>query len=240
MVFASLCILTAGYLWYAHASIYWKLGSLPIFAPGDYASYTIGEQSASQITYIAVGDSLTAGVGVDSYVDSYPYSIATNISNDTQNAVKLVPFAIPGIRSEYVVGYFVEPIISSKPDIITILIGTNDIHGNVPNKVFKKHYREIVDRLSKETTAKIYLVNIPYIGTRNLIGLPYQYYFNWKIRQYNTIIKDIALEHQITYIDLYNDQSPQSLDNSYYARDFFHPNALGYALWAKYIYASFN
>jgi lysophospholipase L1-like esterase len=228
------------YLWYARASIYWKLGDLPIFAPSDYASYSIGPESKTPRTYVAIGDSLTAGVGVDSYVQSYPYIIATEISNEKKEGVKLVPFAIPGIRSEYVVGYFLDPVIASKPDIVTLFIGINDIHGNVPNKVFEEHYEVILQRLTKETDAEIYIVNLPYIGTKDLISAPYRYYFNWRTEQYNSIIKDLGAQYKLTYIDLYSAHTPQALDTTYYARDFFHPNALGYALWAKHIYASFN
>ncbi len=235
-----LFVLLLGYLWYAHASIYWKLGDLPIYAPKDFANVSIGTQTASPLTYVAIGDSLTAGVGVDSYEESYPYLVAKNIAESQKKKVHLVPLAIPGIRSEYVVGYFIEPTIASKPDIVTLLIGTNDIHGNVPNHVFKAHYEHILQRLSKETTAKIYVISIPYIGTKELISLPYQYYFNWKIQQYNVIIKDLAATYNLTYIDLYTAHAPQSLDTAYYAKDFFHPNTVGYTKWAETIYASIN
>jgi lysophospholipase L1-like esterase len=238
--FITLSVFITGYLWYARASIYWNLGDVPLYAPNDYASYSVGTASTNLRTYAAIGDSVTAGVGVDSYVDSYPYRVAAALASSTQSGVKLVPFAIPGIRSEYVVGYFLEPVIASKPDIVTLLIGINDIHGNVPKKVFRKHYEEIVRRLTQETTAKIYVINLPYIGTNDLISFPYQYYFNWQTQQYNAIIKDLAEQYSVTYIDLYTSHSQYSLDTKYYARDFFHPNTLGYAQWANYIYASIN
>ncbi len=240
LVFGILCLTSIGYLWYARASIYWSLGDVPLYTPNDYASYTIGTNSGASQTYVAIGDSVTAGVGVDSYLDSYPYLVAHDIATATGRSVKLVPFAIPGIRSEYVVGYFLEPVIASKPDIVTVLIGINDIHGNVPKKVFRAHYEEILKKLTLETTAEVYAINLPYIGTRNLVALPYRYYFTWRTQQYNAIIKDLALQYGVTYVDLYSTHKPQSLDNTYYARDFFHPNALGYSLWAQRIYASFN
>lgn len=201
---------------------------------------SVGEHGATPITYVAIGDSLTAGVGVDSYKDSYPYLVAKHIAETQKKKVNLVPLAIPGIRSEYVAGYFIEPTIASKPDIVTLLIGTNDIHGNVPNAVFKAHYEHVLQRLTKETTAKIYVINLPYIGTKELISLPYEYYFTWKIKQYNAIIKDLATKYNLTYIDLYTAHAPESLNTAYYAGDFFHPNAVGYAQWAQTIYASIN
>ena len=233
-------ILVPAYLWYAHAAIYWKLGDVPIFAPKDYTSYVIGEHTENPLVYVAIGDSLTAGVGVDSYTQSYPYQIATAIGQAQKKEVSLVPFAIPGIRSEYVVGYFLDSVIAQEPDIITILIGTNDIHGNVSAEKFKEHYEIILSTLSEKTNAAIYAVNIPYIGTSDLIRQPYRYYFSLKAREYNTIIKKLAEQYDVTYIDLYSANAPHSLDSAYYARDFFHPNALGYTLWAQTIYANFH
>jgi lysophospholipase L1-like esterase len=235
-----LIILLCTYLWYARASIYWKLGDLPIYAPSDFTSYSIGEKSATPLTYVAIGDSLTAGVGVDTYTESYPYLIAIDLSEDSKKGIDLIPFAIPGIRSEYVVGYFLEPVIETRPDVITVFIGTNDIHGNVGADKFKERYELILATVTKETEAEVYVVNLPYIGTKDLILQPYRYYFNWRTQQYNAIIKELAIQYDVTYVDLYSVHAPHALDNTYYARDFFHPNTLGYTLWAKTIYANFN
>lgn len=235
-----LCIFLAVYLWYAHASIYWKLGDLPLYAPSDFTNYSIGEKSTTPLRYVAIGDSLTAGVGVGTYTQSYPYFIATALSHDQHKDVELIPFAIPGIRSEYVVGYFLQPVIASDPDIITLFIGINDIHGNVSALKFKERYEKILTNLTEKTDAKVYAVNLPYIGTKDLILQPYRFYFNWRTQEFNTIIKELATQYNVTYVDLYSSHAQNALDNTYYARDFFHPNALGYTLWAETIYANFS
>ena len=61
---ASIGILLAS-TWYFHASIYWKLGTANLHQPTDFTDYTIGTHSAPQLVYAAIGDSLTAGVGVE-------------------------------------------------------------------------------------------------------------------------------------------------------------------------------
>lgn len=238
-----ICILLISslvYLWYTRASIYWKLGDLPIYAPKDYTNYSLGEHSDMSLTYVAIGDSLTAGVGVDTYTQSYPYLIARDIARDQHANVQLIPFAIPGIRSEYVVGYFLEPVIATKPDIVTLFIGINDIHGNVSLQKFTERYDAILTTLTQKTTAKVYVINLPPIGTKDLIAQPYRLYFGWKTEQYNASIKDLALKYDVTYVDLASSHQPYALDNAYYARDFFHPNALGYTLWEQTIYANFH
>lgn len=228
------------FLWYAHASIYHNLGRSGLSAPSDFTAYTLGEALDTSLTYDAIGDSLTAGVGVLSYTESYPYLLALNIASDTQAQVTLRPYAVPGIRSAFALEHFIDPVIADDPDIVTVFLGINDIHGNVPPEVFKENYAEILARLSQETDAKIYAINLPYIGTRELIDLPFRHYFNWRTTQYNAVIAEVARTYDATYIDLYSSHYPNAFDTAYYAADFFHPNALGYTVWAHAIYANFS
>ena len=225
--------------WYLHASIYWALGKTHLSPPRDFAEYVVGTNSVSHLTYVAIGDSLTAGVGVETYVQSYPYLLAQKIAGTTTK-VLLKPFAVPGVRSGYVLDNVTEPVIASKPDIITLLIGINDIHGNVSPQQFEDSYAKILARLTVGTHARIYAINLPSIGTSDLISFPYRYYFNWRAEQFNEIIQRLALQYHVTYIDLHTPHELHGLDNLYYARDFFHPNAIGYTLWAQFIYAGFH
>lgn len=225
--------------WYLNATIYWKLGDVGLHAPADMSEYTLGPVSAQELTYVAIGDSLTAGVGADTYQDSYPYHIAEKIAG-TGAHVHLIPFAIPGVRSEYVLNYFVEPVIAKNPDIVTLLIGVNDIHGKVSLAKFETQYAQILESLTQKTHAQVYAINLPYIGTPDLMSVPFRLYFNWRTQQYNDVIQKLATEYHVTYIDLYTVHQPHALDNTYYAADVFHPNAAGYTLWAKSIYAGFH
>lgn len=240
LVLGIILILLLLYVWYFRASIYWKLGNANVQQPWNVTDYTLGEDKAQQlITYVAIGDSLTAGVGVDTYLESYPYLIAQKIAGDATK-VFLKPFAVPGVRSMYVLNNFIEPVIASDPDIVTLFIGINDIHGNVSKKQFKENYARLLTKLTEETDAEIYVINLPYIGTSDLISLPYRYYFNWRTQQFNVIIKELATQYGVTYVDLYTAHEPNALRTEYYAGDFFHPNAIGYTVWAQSIYAGFR
>ncbi len=232
-------IVVVFFAWYLKASIYWSLGKTGIHQPADYAELTVGKPTGKTITYAAIGDSLTAGVGVTTYRESYPYLIAEHLAG-TSTKVQLKPFAVPGIRSKYILDYFIEQVVASKPDVVTLLIGVNDIHGKISIAEFSANYAEILTRLTQDTKAQVYVINLPYIGTPDLISLPYRSYFDWRTRSYNEAIKKLAAGFNVTYIDLYSAHEPVALDNNYYAADFFHPNTVGYKRWADTIYANFN
>lgn len=227
------------YVWYAHASIYWKLGAAHVGEPPDVHTYIIGPTGGTPVTYAALGDSLTAGVGVSSYAQSYPYDLAQLLAGSSTR-VTLDPYAVPGVRTQYVIDHFLTPTVAAHPDLITLFIGINDIHGNVTNATFRAHYNQILATLTTKTHARIYAINLPYIGTPKLIGPLFRFYFDWRIRQYNTIIKQLAAQYHVHYVDLYDLHKPHELDNNYYAADHFHQNARGYTLWAQDMYASIH
>lgn len=234
-------ILLAIYLYSANAFIYYRISRGYFTLPNRENSHLMISDKMKEIkTYAAIGDSLTAGVGAEKYEETYPYILASKLSLSGEN-ISLKNFASPGFKSEDVNGIFVGPVIRSNPQIITIMIGVNDVHNHVGRDVFEKNYRTILNRLTKETEAKIYLINIPFIGSNTAIIPPLDYYFDKETNEYNKIIKKLATEYQLSYIDL---NSPMKelfkKDGDHYSSDSFHPSAYGYKLWADLIYDNIN
>jgi lysophospholipase L1-like esterase len=242
IIFIILITVPAAYLLLAHHYIYKKISLSRLKSPDYAGSYLVRNNlnGSGQIVYSAIGDSLTSGVGADTIEKSYPYLLAQKIAGDN-SAVHLKIRAYPGARTSHLVKNQISPAIADNPDIITLLIGVNDVHGNVFASTFKKNYELILGRLKKETTAKIYLVNIPMIGTDTLIMPPYRSYFDSRIKLFNSIIKELAEKYKIKLIDLYTPTARAlKKENPLYAKDLFHPSAEGYRLWAEIIYAGFN
>lgn len=229
------------YLNRTYAHIYDKITTVNLNEPTYKQVYILGDKSQiNPRLYVALGDSLTSGVGADRYEHSYPYLVAENLT-EKWGAVVLEHQSFPGARSSDIVGAPLEKTIAAQPKLVTILIGTNDIHGNVMPLLFSHNYEQILSRLTQETSARVYAISIPYIGDRSLLLWPYNWYFNWRIRQFNGIIKNLAARYNIQYIDLYTPTLKTfEQGGSHYAADHFHPSALGYALWAPIIYDYLN
>lgn len=235
-------IIIFAYLYLAHAYIYRGLGLANLKATNDRHEYICGnnEINYEKIIYTSLGDSLTSGVGVDKYEESYPYLLAKYLSNDSKTVINK-NFSYPGARTEDLIKNLLEPTIAEQPDIITLLIGTNDIHGFVNTDDFTKNYDYILKELTTRTRAKIYLISIPNIGSKSLILPPLNYYFDYKILKYNNIIQTLAGNYNLKYIDLAMPTFEVSKnDGPYYSKDLFHPSAVGYESWAKIIYDNLN
>jgi lysophospholipase L1-like esterase len=239
IIILSVIIAIGLYLYLAYAHIYNYIGKINILAPSTQASYVIGSGQKT-LSYVALGDSLTAGVGVSEYINSYPYLLAKKISaTDTQ--VLLTPLAVSGSKSQEVVDNFLTKTISLNPDIITVLVGVNDIHGRVGTRKFKENYRIMLEKLSGQTSSKIYVIGIPDIGSSSLIFPPYNYYFRYEAKKYNMIIRELAGIYHVNYIDLPGGSNNIfNSDSGLYASDLFHPNERGYKLWAETIYDGIN
>ena len=101
VIFVSLLLCVGVYLNRSYAHIYDKITIMGLPASNSKQIYTIGDTKSSNknLVYVALGDSLTAGVGVDSYEQSYPYLFAEKIAQKNIQ-VTIYPYAIPGAKTK--------------------------------------------------------------------------------------------------------------------------------------------
>lgn len=236
-------VLIIDYLLLANYLIYYRIQQAGLVLPDTKHIYIIGNNmtNSTSLVYAALGDSLTSGVGAEKYQESYPYLVAQKLSQRKNSQIDLKTFSYPGARTNDLIRDLLDPAIATKPDIVTLLIGTNDVHGNVGLESFGKNYEYILERLTKEAHAKIYIINLPNIGADELMLPPYNYYFKKRTQAYNKIIKSLAEKYNLHYIDLNEPTLADSKKNDgYYSRDLFHPSAKGYNIWAQIIYDNLN
>lgn len=244
---AILVIALAVYLNRAYAHIYGVLGAAELKLVAGQEIHMINNMATSSnnaiagsLVYAALGDSLSAGVGTEDYKEILPYLLAEKFSDGKKSAT-LKNHSVPGVETIGVITYLLPEAINDNPDIVTVLIGVNDIHNKVSADVFAKNYEEILSRLTKETKATVYAISIPFIGASSLMLPPYQALFDARTRQFNVIIKNLAAKYSVKYIDLYTPTVELfKRPGSHYSKDLFHPSASGYKLWADTIYDNIN
>ncbi|MEU2393402.1 SGNH/GDSL hydrolase family protein [Streptomyces sp. NPDC007369] len=80
------------------------------------------------------------------------------------------------------------------PDLVTILIGTNDVRGGVPAEEYRANLAAIVDRVLEKTTARVALMSLPPLGEDLEAGV------NHRLRDYNAAIKETANRARVDYV----------------------------------------
>lgn len=117
----------------------------------------------------------------------------------------------------------VSKVVSSHPDKVIIIIGSNDILAMVFNNVrkfftgwkklpqapspewFKENLQTIVRRLKKETSAQIALSSLAEVGEDPNSYHPIQQELNRYYKEFSHIIKEVAQDEKIEYIPLYEE-----------------------------------
>jgi acyl-CoA thioesterase I len=239
LILIALIVILAAYLGLSYWHIFSKVIKNNLKSPDENGVYVIGNTSAEKsINYVAMGDSLTAGVGIDNYAESYPYLLAEKLAGTAQKVI-FYDVSHPGDKVADLKKDMLNSAISDNPDIVTILIGVNDIRNYTTENDFKKNYEEILKEISQRTSAKIYTISIPMIGEDILP--PYNEYFNTQTEDMNKIIKELSDKYKAQYIDIYSPTSTEfKKSTEYYSADLFHPSAKGYAFWANLIYDNIN
>ena len=236
----ALIIIVLGiYLNRSYAYIYNKIGQEHLLAVNQTMNYDVIKNSSvsTTFTYVALGDSLTAGVGAQVDNQAWPYLVAENMA-EKYGRVKLINLGQPGAKSSDVVSGQLASAISAQPDYVTILIGVNDIHNQVSVGDFIKNISLTIDELKIKTKAQIALVNIPYIGSTQLLYPPYDFYFRSRTQEYNHALEVVCQDKQVICVDLYGPNLKESVGTDFYSTDLFHPSAVGYLSWSKIIYAN--
>ena len=193
-----------------------------------------------RIKLIFQGDSITdAGRDKRNYHElgnGYPKYAAEIIAEENKNIeFEFINFGISGNRTSELFDRLYTDGIAFEPDIISILIGINDIwHRYGPARIattdaqIALNYREILKRLKRETHAKIVMLS-PYV-------LDDASKDNMKkdLEAVLPIIRDLADEYADVYIpldELFDEAIKTQPYAMFYSNDGVHPNDNG----AKFI-----
>lgn len=159
-----------------------------------------------QTTIACFGDSITQG--------NVSYNWVKELSQEFQS--KNFIFKNFGINGHLAYNALqrIDKVVKSNPDIITILLGTNDISATL-NEVNRQRYMQwfqlpkrpdkewfvenmdaILNILKQKTSAKILLFTLP------LLGEDLNEKTNLLVHEYNLEIKELAKKHQVQLLDL--------------------------------------
>jgi len=108
-----------------------------------------------------------------------------------------------------------------KPDVILLAIGINDSpHNSNPNGTdlneFEKQYRQLLQK-AKKFTEKLILIGLTNVEDEKTSG-----YQNESVEKYNYVVKKIALNQNLPFVDVFGSISNDEL------ADGLHPNSKGH------------
>ncbi len=123
-----------------------------------------------------------------------------------------------------------------KPDIVSILIGINDVVGRyfwkspTSTKRFEEDYRTVIEQTCENLAAKLVLLT-PFMVYRTKIQSVYKRSLKHKI----VVIKKLSREFKTLLVPLDEifEEASRQTEPAYWSVDGIHPTAMGHSLIAK-------
>ena len=198
---------------------------------GDNNSMTTDDEKNAPLTYVAVGDS--TGVGVGARDGGYPARLLKRIKQERPHA-RLVNLCVSGATTEDLLGEQIRPAIATRPTLVTVGIGINDIGHGVGLERFARNFEEIVKRLKAETGAAIVVSNLPDISFAPVVPSYAREQARAQINLFNERIAEIVKRYELRLVDAYTETHSVMPDHpEFFSDDGFHPSDAGYEYWAK-------
>ena len=148
-------------------------------------------------------------------------------------------------RTYHIYDRLTKDCINLKPDVIIMLIGVNDAWENyVPEsyppllRPMEPHIREVYRRIRMELPDTQILYLMPFM----IDAVEEKFPFHKKLDEYREILKNVALEHGATVLDLQEVfyETQKSIEPKKLAIDGIHPTNLGHKVMADAVEKMFE
>ena len=204
----------------------------PVGSPQPASSSIDAPSAAARLRYVALGDSYTIGTSV-TVAERWPDQLVARMP-----ALELVAnLAVNGFTSRDVIEVELPQLDALRPEVVTLLIGVNDVVQGVPEATYQRNVSLILDELVRRVGAgRVLVVTTPdYTVTPSGadFGDPVQQAAG--IRTNNRILTEAAQARGIVVVDIHDLSLRAATDRGLVAGDGLHPSGSQYALWVDRI-----
>lgn len=189
------------------------------------------------LRYVALGDSYTIGTATRTVAERWPDQLVAALG-DRQPTLELVAnLGVNGFTSRDVIEVELPQLEALEPGFATILIGVNDVVQGVPPETYRANASGILDALLERLPAgRIVAVATPdYTVTPEGANYGDPRAQAAGIRTVNEILRGLAADRGITWVDIHDLSLRAAADRSLVADDGLHPSGVQYALWIERI-----
>jgi len=194
---------------------------------------------STAIRYLALGDSYTIGTGASDESHNFPSIVSGLLAKATGAKVDLTNPAVNGFTTVDLIAKELPLIDRIKPDLLTILIGVNDLVQNRSVDEYKASLVTIYDRirglaLEDGRVAAIAIPNWSVAPAAQQFGEPQ--FIRAVTTAFNAAAKREALERGFTWVDITWVSTYRLGSPGWIATDQLHPGDAQYAAWAEVIW----
>lgn len=187
---------------------------------------------AARLRYVALGDSYTIGTSVGE-TERFPSQLVATLPQ-----LDLVAnLGVNGFTSRDLIEVELPRLPGLRPDVVTVLIGVNDVVQGVPAEVYRANVVRILDALIEHVGAgRIVAVTIPdYTVTPAGADYGDPAKQSAGIQRNNAIMTELATARGIVVVDIFDISLEGAADRGLVAGDGLHPSGAQYGRWVERI-----
>lgn len=181
----------------------------------------------------ALGDSIIAGVALDSSAEALPAQLAAALAGRTGRAVNWQALGRNGANAGQALQAARETLaLSHDTDLVLISTGVNDVTGLRRRQSFAHDLTELIVWLTHQApTVRILLCATPPLDAFPLLPSPLRDLLSLRARQFDAIVAAVAASSSACL----HAPMPFKPQPHGFAKDGFHPNAASVAQWADWL-----
>jgi acyl-CoA thioesterase I len=189
------------------------------------------------IRFVALGDSYTIGTATRSAAERWPDQLVTWLGAEPRALELIANLGVNGYTSADVIRDQLPALAGLRPDLVSVLVGVNDVVQGVEPDVFRTNASTILDRVLELVPAnRVVTVATPdYTVTPRGADYGEPTEQSEGIRRNNGILRDLAAARGIAFVDIHDLSLRAADDRSLVADDGLHPSGAQYALWVERI-----
>jgi lysophospholipase L1-like esterase len=204
------------------------------------------DTAEKKIYYLALGDSYTIGQSV-SPAENFPNEVVALLKKDSINIqqpriVARTGWTTDELEAGIVTANAVDPLLSSY-DFVSLLIGVNNQYRGRAVENYKTEFEALLKKaihFAGDRTDHVIVISIPDWGVTPFAAGRDRGQIAKEIDGYNAANKQIALQHNVEYIDITPWTREAAIDSSLLASDGLHPSGKEYERWAERIASLFK
>ena len=196
---------------------------------------SFGPADGTPLRFTVLGDSTAAGLGAGSPDHAYATVLSERLAERGWR-VELTAHGLSGARVHDVLVDQVPLAVESRPDLVFIGIGANDVTHVTPLSDVERDMGEILDELAA-TGATVVVAGPPDMRAAAWLE-PLRSLAGWRGYRVADAIERAATERGVPVVQLAEKAAPYFASNpeDAYASDMFHPGPGGYRAWADAIF----
>jgi len=194
----------------------------------------------NHIVYLALGDSYTIGTGASHESRNFPSLLAAHVQEATRREVKVVNPAVNGFTTIDVLARELGYITDLKPDLVSVLIGVNDLVQGRRAQQYRESLIEIYDAIAATQlpAGRVAAISIP---NWSVVPAARDYGDPARVRslteQFNAVARQEAEARSFLWVDLTEVSTRATGSTGWIAADDLHPGDAQYAAWAEEIWS---